>query len=88
MSKTVLFQTIQFTLQKQFHFKQYSLAYVRSLHTKTVLFQAIQSSMNTHFSSIWAIYSTLSSYMTLSQVGSALLEPHNQFVSSHIQNTC
>ena len=31
MSETVLFQTIQFSKQKQFYFKQVSLAYVRSL---------------------------------------------------------
>ena len=47
MSKTVPFQTIQFSLQKRFHFKQFSL--VRSLHVKTVLFRAVQFSINTQF---------------------------------------
>ena len=50
MSKTVLFQTIQFSMEyavsmsKQFYFKQFSLAYVRNLNSKTVLFQVIQFS--------------------------------------------
>ena len=43
--KSVLFQTIQFSIQKQFHFKQFLYA-KRSLNVKTVLFQAIQFSMS------------------------------------------
>ncbi len=38
MLKTVPCQTIQFSIQKQFHFKQFSLAEVCSLNVKTVLF--------------------------------------------------
>ena len=40
--KTVLFQAIQLSIQKHFHFKQFSLAQVRSLNIKTILFQAIR----------------------------------------------
>ena len=52
MSKTVLFQTIQFSIQRLFHFKQLSYAYVRSINAKTVLIQAIQFCINTQFSVI------------------------------------
>ena len=58
MSKGLL-QTIQFSIQKQFYFKQFSFAEVRSLNVKTVLFQAIQFSISTQFSSIWPIDRTL-----------------------------
>ena len=67
MSKTVLFQIIQFSIQKQFHFKELSLACVRSLNIKTVLFQAIQFSISIHFSSIWSIDWTLSGATTPGQ---------------------
>ena len=67
MSKTVLFQTIQFSTQKQFSFKQFNLAYVRSLNIKIVLFQAIQFSISIQFSSILPIYRTLSGAITLGQ---------------------
>ena len=62
--QTVIFQTILFSLQKQFYFKQFSFALesslneVRSLNEiyssnlKTVLFQAIPFSISTKFSSI------------------------------------
>ena len=63
MSRTVLFQTIQFSIQKQFHFK------VRSLNVKTVLFQVIQLSISTHFSSIWPIDRSLSGATILGQSG-------------------
>ena len=42
--KTVWFQTIQFSIRKQFKYKQ------------TVLFQAIQFCISTKFSSIWPVY--------------------------------
>ena len=45
MSKTVLFQTIQFNLQKTFPMKTI-------LNVKTVLFQTIQFNISTQFSSI------------------------------------
>ena len=51
--KRVLFLTIQFTIQNQFHFREFYLALVRSLNVKTVLFQAFQFSISTLFSSIW-----------------------------------
>ena len=39
MSKTVLFQTILFSMQKQLFFKQFSLALVRSLNAKQFYFK-------------------------------------------------
>ena len=39
MSKTVLFETIQFSIQKLFYIKQFSLAYVRSLNVKQLYFK-------------------------------------------------
>ena len=44
MLKTVVFQTIQFSIQKKFHFKKFSLASECSLKVKTVLFQVNQGS--------------------------------------------
>ena len=67
MSKTVLFETIQFSMQKQFHFKQFSLALVRSLNAKTFLFQAVQFRISTQFSSICLIDTTLSDATTPGQ---------------------
>ena len=52
---------------KQFYFKQFTLALVRSLHIKTFLFQTFQFS--THFSSIWPKDRTLSGTTTPSQSG-------------------
>ena len=58
-------------MSKQFHFKQFSLALVRSLNevcslnVKTDLFQAIQFSISTQFSSIWPIDRALSGPTTL-----------------------
>ena len=46
ISKTVLFQTIHFRIHKQLHFKQFTLAWIRSLNVKTVLFRAIQFIIN------------------------------------------
>ena len=63
MSKTVLLQTIQSSMQKQFHFKQFRLACVRSLNVKKEIFQAIQ------FSSIWHIDRTLPGATTPRQSG-------------------
>ena len=52
MAKTVSLQTIQFNIEKQFHFKQFRLVKIRSLNFKTVLFQAIQFSISAQFGSI------------------------------------
>ena len=49
-------------MSKQFYFKQFSLAY-----KKTVLFQAIQFSISTQFRSIWPIDTTLSGATTPDQ---------------------
>ena len=54
MSKTVLFQTVQFSIQK-FNFKQFSLA---------VLYQVIQFSISTQFCYIWHIDRTQSGSTT------------------------
>ena len=67
MLKTVLFQTIQFSIQKQFHFRQFSLVLVSSLNVKTVLFREIQFSISTQFSSIWPIERTVSGPTTPSR---------------------
>ena len=64
MSKTVLFKTIQLSIQKLFHFKL-----VCSLNVKIVLFQAMLFSISAQFSSIWPIDRTLSSATTSSQCG-------------------
>ena len=56
-------------MQKQFKFKQFSLALERSLNLKTVLFQAIQFSISTQFSSIRLIDRTLSDATTPRQGG-------------------
>ena len=72
LSQTVLIQTIQFSVStvsrlKQFYFKQFSFAEVRSSNIKTVLFQVIQLSISTLFSSIWPIERTLSGATTPGQ---------------------
>ena len=54
-------------MSNQFSFKQFSLAWVRSLNVKTVLFQVIQFSINTQFSSIWYIDRALLGALTLDQ---------------------
>ena len=54
-------------MSKQFYFKQFSLALVRSLNVKTVVFQIIQFSIVIQFTSIWPIDRTLSGATTLSQ---------------------
>ena len=54
MSKTVLFQTIQFSISTQ-------------VNAKTVLFQVIQFSISKQLNSIWPIDRTLSSATTPSQ---------------------
>ena len=56
-------------MSKPFYFKQFSLAYVRSLNVKTILFQPIQFSISTQLSSIWPIDKTLSVTTTLGQCG-------------------
>ena len=58
------FQTIQFSIEKLFHFKQPNLTQIHSLKVKTVLFQAIQFIMSTQFSFIWHIDMTLSGATT------------------------
>ena len=72
IQKSVLFQTIQFSVNtqfkyKQFYFKHFSLAWVPSLNIKTVLFQIILFSISSHFSSIWPIDKTLSGATTPGQ---------------------
>ena len=66
---TVLFQTIQFSIQKQFDFKQFRFEIVAILNLKTVLFQAIEFSISTKFSSICHIDRTLSGVTTPDQSG-------------------
>ena len=79
MSKTILFQIIQFSISTQLQWQ------------KTVLFQTIQFCISAQFSSIWPIDRTLSGATTPSQSGPgsdgnefpkalALLEPHHQIV--------
>ena len=63
------FQTIQFSLQKQFHFKQFNLAWVRCLNVRTVLFRVFQFSIDTQFSCISPTESTLSCATTPGQSG-------------------
>ena len=70
-----------FNVKKQFYFKQFNLALVRSLHVKTVLFRVIQFSISMQFkcknskllkpwlSSIWSINWTLLGATTLGQSG-------------------
>ena len=73
--KTVIFQTIQFSVSTV-------------SKSKTVLFQVIQFSISTQFISVWPIYRTLSDASTpdQSEPGSdgneatALLEPHHRIV--------
>ena len=69
MSKTVPFQIIQFSIQKLFYFKQFSVAKVRSLNVKTVLFQEIQFNISRQFSSIRPKDRTLSGATTPGQSG-------------------
>ena len=57
-------------MSKQFYFKQFSLAYERSLNIKTVQFQVILFGMSTQFSSIWAVDRTLSGAITPDQSSS------------------
>ena len=89
MSKTVLFQTIQFSIQKHFHFKQFSLALVCSLNVKRVLFQAIQFSIITQFSSIWPIHRTLSGATTGSDVNKRVLSfPQGSSITGTSPSDC
>ena len=55
--------------QNQFNFKQFLLAYVRSLNCKIVLFQTYQFSISTQFISILLINRTLSGATTPGQSG-------------------
>ena len=56
-------------MSKQFYFKQFSLAWIRSLQVKIVLFQTIQFSISTQFSSIWPTDKALSGATTPGQSG-------------------
>ena len=56
-------------MSKQFYFKQFSSALVRTLNIKAVLFQVIQFSISTHFSSFLPIDWALSGTTTLGQSG-------------------
>ena len=86
--KTVLFQTIQFSLSTV-------------LMSKTVLFQTIQFCISTQFSSIWPIgpyqvqllqarvdlgAMAIKGYSVFTKAP-ALLQPHHQNVQRYIQNT-
>ena len=67
--RTVLFRTIQFSIEKLSHFKQFILPQVRSPNIKAFLFQTIQLSIRTLFSSIWPRDRTLSGASTPGQIG-------------------
>ena len=70
MSKTFLFQVIQFsqTVLIQTILFSRSIVFVQlKLNVKTVLFQVIQFNINTQFSSIWAIDKSLSGTTTPGQ---------------------
>ena len=77
MSKTLLFQAVQFSqtvLIQNFQFGESTISMsekVGSLDIKTVLFQVIQFSVSTQFSSIWPIDRILSGATPLSQSGLA-----------------
>ena len=92
--KTIIFQIIQFSINIVFFRTQ--------LNIKTILFQKIYLSISTHFSSIRPIDRALSGSTTLDQSGpgsdgnegvlhtpqsSTLMEPHNQIVYCHLQDT-
>ena len=83
--KTLLFQTIQFSVQKHFCFKQLSLAKVCSLNIKTVLFQANQFSISAQFSSIWCIDRTLSGAITPANEGVLAYPKASVLLESHIR---
>ena len=65
MSKTVLFQTIQFGISTQFFI--FFLLFFTQLDIETVLFQAIHFSIDAQFSSFWPIDRILSSASTRGQ---------------------
>ena len=68
MSKTLLFQTILFSIQKS-SIANNLFKINTSLKFKTVQFQAIQFSISTQFSSNWPIDKTLSGATTPGQSG-------------------
>ena len=55
-NRQIYFYFKLFNLVKQFHFKQFSPAQVRSLNIKSVLFQTIQFSISTQFSSVLPLW--------------------------------
>ena len=72
MSKTFLFQTIQFSQTVLIQTIQFSISIVvihTQLNAKRFLFQTIQFCISNHFSSIWPIDRTLLGANTLSQSG-------------------
>ena len=70
MSKTFLFQTIQFSQTVLIQTIEFSIVFVYTqLHVKTVLFQTIQFSMSTQFNSISPIDRTLLDATTLGLSG-------------------
>ena len=94
--KTVLFQTIQFSISTKFSL------YIQ-LNVRTVLFLTSQFSISTQFSYLWTIDKTLLSATTPGQSGPeampmkgytaflkalALLKPHHLIVLCHIQDNC
>ena len=79
-SKTVQFKKIQFSIQKQFHFKQFSLAWVRSFNVRSVLFWAGsiipgQRGPESH---------GIKKYSTFPKAP-PLLKPHHQIIQCHIR---
>ena len=95
LSQIVLIQRLLFSI---------SIVFVHPhLNVETVLFHAIHLSISTQFSSIKPIERTVSGATILGHVGPesdgnkevlafpkslAFLEPHNQIVLCHIQDTC
>ena len=85
MLKTVLFQTIQFSIQNQFYFKQFSLALVHNL----VLFDPLIGSYQVL--PLWARVDlgamVIKEYSAFPKAP-VLLEPHSRLFSVIIQDTC
>ena len=91
MSKIVPFQTIQFSISMKFKCK-YTLWLSKTFllqaiqFSQAVLIQTILFSINTQFSSIWAIDRTLSGAITLGQSGPG--SNGNEGVLCILQNSC
>ena len=84
MSKTLLFQTIQFSISMQFKckYKVYlwkTFLFQAIQFSQKVLMQIIQFSISTQFNSIWPIDRTLSGATTLSRVDLGTLGMNEYF---------